>query len=196
MASQYNARVKTPQTDAWLLKYSGEHLLHEIKMFRWLAGNIKPMGTYEYENDAMVESFVLHLRNLIMFFCFPESNGDDVVAGDFCHDPSKWPATESTVLKDARLRANKELSHLTSVRKNKGDPDKEWNVASLVGEIDSLAKRFAANASPKKLSPDVIELINAPDSGLMAVLGKHAAMSNVASNTMTYGSTPAKSIST
>jgi hypothetical protein len=179
--------MKTLQKDAWLIKYSSEHLLHELKMFRSLAGSIKSQ-TDAYLHDAMVESFLLHLRNLIMFFCFPESDVDDVVAADFVDNPTGWPAAESTVLKDARMRANKELTHLTSSRRNKGDPDKEWDVATLGNEINLLAKRFAADASPNKLSPNVIELINTSNDQIMAVLGRHASMSNTTSSSLTYTS--------
>jgi hypothetical protein len=33
--------MKTPQTDEWLTKFSGEHLFHELKMFWWLNENIR-----------------------------------------------------------------------------------------------------------------------------------------------------------
>src|SRR5260370_11544111 len=59
--------MKTQQTDKWLTDFSGEHLFHELKMFWWLAGNIKP-DMDAYLHDALLESFVVHLRNLIDFF--------------------------------------------------------------------------------------------------------------------------------
>jgi hypothetical protein len=187
--------MRTPQTDPWLIQYSGEHLLHELKMFRWLAGHINSQQD-AYLHDAMVESFLLHLRNLIMFFCFLESDIDDVVAADFFDNRSKWTPTEPAALKDARERANKELTHLTSRRRNKGATDKDWDVAGLFNEIDLLAKKFASDASPNKVNPNVIELIMVPNNDVATVLGKHASMSNTTSSTLSYtsqsGSGPSK----
>ena len=47
---------------------SGEHLLHELKMFWWLVEAI-PFQKDGYMHGAMLESFFVHLRNLIWFFC-------------------------------------------------------------------------------------------------------------------------------
>jgi hypothetical protein len=53
-------------TDEELTKYSGYHLLYELKMFWWLTGALSYMEGYLH--DAVLESWVVHLRNLILFF--------------------------------------------------------------------------------------------------------------------------------
>ena len=58
---------------AELTKYSGEHLLHEFTMFWWLSGAVSYMEGYM--QDALLESWVVHLRNLINFFCRPGAPG-------------------------------------------------------------------------------------------------------------------------
>src|ERR1039458_1680695 len=132
-------------TDEELTKYSGEHLLHEFKMFWWLTGAISYMDGYMH--DALLESWLVHLRNLIPFFCHGRSDTDDVIAEDFLDNPGDWSQTESTTLKTARERANKELSHITGKRKYTGETDKDWDVVGLFREIEDIAKKFASKAS-------------------------------------------------
>src|SRR5207244_111446 len=150
--------MKPRASDAWLLQYSGEHLLHELKMFWYLVEAI-PSQKDAYLHDATVESFVQHLRNLIWFFCKKAQFDDDVTAADFLDDPREWKERESPTLQAARLRANKELNHLTRDRKNLGDPLKDWKIGELFQEIAGVAKKFDAKASDKKLHPDVRALL-------------------------------------
>lgn len=173
--------MKTPRSDDWLNKFSGEHLFHELKMFWWLNENIK-LQQDEYMKDAMVELFVFHLRNLIDFF-YPRKNvqDSDVVATDFIDISSGWisPSSITTSLEAARKRADKELSHLTAERKDEGDPTKLWEVGVLFAEIKGLAENFAAKASHKKLDSKVRELVNSPPDRVIAVLAANARSSNV-----------------
>jgi len=182
--------MKTPQTDEWLTRFSGEHLFHELKMFWWLNENIK-LQKDEYMKDALVELFVLHLRNLIDFF-YPRQNAQDsdVIASDFIDIASGWasPSSITDSLKAARRRADKELSHLTADRKDEGDPTKPWEVGALFTEIKGLAKTFAAKASPKKLDCKVRELIDAPSNKVIHVLGAYAHSSNITLDRTNYDS--------
>jgi hypothetical protein len=150
-----------------LTKFSGVHLLYELKMFWWLTGAISYMDGYMY--DALLESWVVHLRNLINFFCRPRDR-DDVIAEDFFDNPSAWSQSESGTLKNARVRADKELSHITEKRKYAGEKDKDWDVAGLFREIVDIARRFASQASEAKLHSDVKQLLGADPSEVMIVL--------------------------
>jgi len=60
--------------------------------------------------SALLESFGIHLRNLIDFFYTSRLKPDDVIAEDFCPG---WSETISGTLKAAKEGANKEISHLT-----------------------------------------------------------------------------------
>ena len=75
--------------------------------------------------DIIFRYFGIHLRNLIDFLFTPpgEEHPDDVIAADFC--PS-WNEAISVKLDAARVRANKEVSHLTPLRKAGFDPTKPW----------------------------------------------------------------------
>jgi hypothetical protein len=142
----------TPLSNAQLTDYSAEHLLYELQLFVW-AG--RELGRREVQGplrSALIESFVIHLRNLVDFFFTARGHDDDVVAADFYPD---WNKAISARLKDARERANRELSHLTLGRKSGLHPDKSWDVGGLFQEIHEVAMCFATGASPQKLSPEV-----------------------------------------
>jgi hypothetical protein len=156
-------------TNEELTKYSGEHLLHELKMFWWLTGAMSYMDGYMH--DALLESWVVHLRNLILFFCHGKRNADDVIAKDFIDNPSEWSLSESKPLETARERANKELSHITEKRKYTGEKGKDWDVAGLFQEIHDTAKKFVSKASAAKLHSDVRRLLDAARPEVMVVLG-------------------------
>lgn len=155
-------------TNEELTKYSGAHLLYELKMFWWLTGAITYMEGYMH--DALLESWVVHLRNLINFLCRPPDK-DDVIAEDFFDDPAAWSRNESDKLKTGRERANKELSHVTEQRKYTGEKDKGWDVDGLFREIWDIAREFASRASGAKLHSDVRQLLRAARPELMIVLG-------------------------
>ena len=79
----------------------------------------------------------------------------------------QWKPTEPQVLTDARTRANKDLNHLTQRRKSGTPKDKEWDTATFLGAIDTVARDFAANASPKKLHPKVFDFLKEPARSLV-----------------------------
>ena len=168
--------------DDWLTNFSSKHLFHELKMLWWLHQSIPPEDKTQpedaYLRDALVESFVLHLRNLIHFFCLPRDR-DDVIAEDFFDDPARWSKSKPLVLKDARLRADKELSHLTAMRKDEGDPQKPWDIGGLFREIAGLAENFVANASQNKLHAKVRDLVTTPEHLVVTFLATHSHRSNV-----------------
>jgi len=145
-------------TDEELTKYSGYHLLYELKMFFWLTGELSYVEGYLH--DAMLESWVVHLRNLINFFCRPRHR-DDVIAEDFFGNPGAWSRSESKTLETARLRADKELSHITQKRKDADDKERGWNIAGLSQEVWDIATKFASQASQAKLHSDVRQLLAA-----------------------------------
>src|SRR5580692_6524589 len=152
--------ARIPYTDQQLLDYSEEHLLYELHMFWWVAKNLPPDKGFQL--SALLESFAIHLRNLIdFFFTLPsEARKDDLVAADFFDSPSAWnPGTIPKLLTDAHERANKEISHITYKRKGETDPTKPWPVGELFKEIRALATKFAAGASAKKLHPSVLMLL-------------------------------------
>lgn len=165
-------------TDEKLLKYSGEHLLHELTML-WELARALPGREGSTETSALVESFGIHLRNLIDFF-YREGRDDDVTAQDFLDATTVWKPSEPALLKGAHKRANKELSHLTQARIDGNPAEKAWDTLGLFKQIEVVAKDFAAKASHKKLHSKIREFLEVPPVKLMAWIGDNSPRLNVA----------------
>jgi len=164
--------------DDKLLEYSGEHLLHELTML-WELAQTLPRRKASTETSALVESFGIHLRNLIDFFYRP-GRLDDVTAQDFLDATTVWNPSEPASLTNAHRRANKELSHLTQTRKSGTPPEKEWDTIGLAREIEAIAKDFAAKASDRKLHFKVREFLQIPATKLKVWIGDNSPRLNVA----------------
>lgn len=184
---------RTIRPDNELLAYSEEHLLYELHMLHWVTETISKTGK-GFLLSALLESFAIHLRNLIDFiYTSPgDARDDDAIAADFYDPPSGWkPAAMSAALDAAKVRANKEVSHLTYTRKSGMAPDKPWAVGALFKEVQDVARRFAVGASPTKLHPKVVEWLNA-SLVQIAVLSASAstATTNTAVGVLSSSSTP------
>jgi hypothetical protein len=133
-------------SDAELVAYSGEHLLYEWQLFLFTRKELSEEIKVAMRR-VLIESFVMHLRNLIDFF-YTTGQDDDVVAADFCPG---WNERISDKLREAKARANKELNHLTLKRKDGTDPSKAWDIDGLFREVHVVAKAFVSKTSPAKL---------------------------------------------
>jgi hypothetical protein len=144
-------RLDTTMTDDELKEYSGIHVHYELRML-WEAAQALTSGRHDGPiHNALIESFAIHLRNLTEFFYDKPTKGY-VRAQHFLDDPKAWQANHrmTPTLRQARDKANDEVSHLTEGRKPPGQ-QQGWNILTLVKEIQAVAKLFAAQASPAKL---------------------------------------------
>ncbi len=110
----------------------------------------------------LVEGFALHFRTVIDFL-FPGVNPKctDIVAGDFCQ-PGVWSQNVSTMsksLKTARMRANKEIAHLTSDRSLLTDSSRVWDYKQLSLEVTPILRLFSQQADVDKLGDQVCSFI-------------------------------------
>jgi hypothetical protein len=64
-------------------------------------------------------------------------------------------------LRDARERASKEISHLTTFRREPKDDSKKWFFLTLMRDVENILRIFVENASPSKLNGSVVDLVNA-----------------------------------
>ena len=145
------------------LAYSKEHVFHEVQMLfytRTLLLNNSWDESRKLLKNAIIESFVIHLRNLITFL-YPTKNpwDMDVYAKDFFSDPNKWEEVIPKSLEKARERANKEVGHLTTERIIGAPPEKDWLVAELTEEILPILKSFCDRADKGKLDMVVSNLL-------------------------------------
>jgi hypothetical protein len=149
-----------------LSRYSCEHLTYEIKMLMALVNSPIPERDDESVSQwahrmAGIESFGLHLRNLIEFF-YPSANGgkgrnNDVMATDFLSSQKLPLITEK--LKEARERANKELVHLTTARQFGIRATKTWRLDSL-DDLKKILSEFAEKTDGNRLSKETKDIIN------------------------------------
>jgi hypothetical protein len=93
--------------------------------------------------DAWLEAFLIHVRNLIDFFIGPSRKGlDDIVAEDFFADPNTWArGVQRDGLDKVRARIGRKLAHLTYHRLVDRDG---WNPRDLVERLLVLRNRFNA----------------------------------------------------
>ncbi len=170
--------TKPTMSDQQLLDYSREHLLHELSML-WELAEILPQRKASTETSALVESYGIHLRNLIDFF-YREGQGDDVTAWDFMDATTSWvPGNRPLSLAKAQDRANKELSHLTQARVSGAPPEKRWDTGGLLKDVEEIAKTFAAKASQKKLHAKVREFLLLPPERTQKWIADNVTHSNV-----------------
>lgn len=102
-----------------LLKIS-HHLWYEFIMFLFLADMMrKGLSPSSIKNNAYLESFALHVRNLIDFLYNDKPQDDDVYAGHYFQTAKDWITIRPQItklLEKSKKRANKEISHLTYTR--------------------------------------------------------------------------------
>lgn len=173
-------------SDEQLFDYSGEHLLYELEIFEYIVTNFPTEASFQL--SVFLESFAIHLRNLIDFFYVSpgEAREDDIVAGDFFDVPDKWnPGALLAILEAARHRANKEVSHITYKRKSATDKTKPWFVSELFREVNAVARRFVGEASRNRLHPEVVRFLTTPKAVASAML---VGASTTSSNTVVIDS--------
>jgi len=159
-----------PFPDPYLLEYSAEHLKYEFDMFSWL-GRVCGNATVQIGaptaadatrlNNVLIESFAVHIRNVIDFLYIDTPQPTDVVAADFL-PAGAWGKIRppiSVTLEAARKRANKEIAHLTTSRIAGGPPEKGWDFSGLTSEVRPLLQLFVANALGTRCSGAVADAI-------------------------------------
>lgn len=148
--------MKTSElNDVQLLNYFCEHVRYEIKILLnvTLAINKKLMVPIGLESTP-VESFAIHLRNLITFLYPYKKRDNDVCATDFFLAKESWERVRpdlNSVLKVAKARADKEVGHLTTLRQAGTPETKAWDVIKLSAEIMPIVKLFCDSADKVNL---------------------------------------------
>jgi len=110
-----------------------------------------------------IEAFVIHLRCLINFLYPLRVDEDDILAKHFFSNQEEWDLEKPTIttpLIEARTRANKEVGHLTKMRKAIADPGKPWAINELTDEIIPILKRFCDLADKNKLDVKISTLLS------------------------------------
>jgi hypothetical protein len=148
------AMPKTATTMQWDAKGASHHLGYEIQMFFGMVSLLRAWAKLSnpgMDGNAFLESFVIHLRNLVdFFFPRPNSRSTDITVGNFFEGSGKsWvPPAGSFLLQDAaalqklRKRADREIAHLTLHRLYVAPAEKPWDREKLASEIHLLVTEF------------------------------------------------------
>ena len=180
-----NQKKRIRLSDSDLQSYAAEHFVYELEMLFGTASLFASMPPTPVLKDAVLESFLLHMRSLVSFFYPVSVKPDDVIADDFCGPPNAWRSQrpqQSRVLETALTRAHKELAHLTQGRIAGTPANKIWDLETLSIELKSVTEKFIAIALPQRLdrsaAAKILALLNPPSatnvstpSSLIAVAG-------------------------
>jgi hypothetical protein len=138
------------------LKKASEHLHYELGMLNSVAQamvmNFAGAGVL---NNAMLESFAVHVRSLIFFLFTENAKPDDVLAIHFVSDPAAFETArgvKSEILKNGQSRAGKEVAHLTYERLKVTAETKPWRFVEIATELNRVMKIFLQHADQSKLS--------------------------------------------
>lgn len=146
-----------------LYEYFAEHFRYEVVMLLHATRGIRQKLSIAKGFEYMpVESFAIHLRNLINFLYPYAPHDDDVCAKDFFIREENWEEIRpvlSEVLKIAKKRADKEVGHLTTLRQAGTPESKVWDVDGLTAELMPLIDFFCKSADKVKRDLDVKHLL-------------------------------------
>jgi len=138
-----------------LMEYFSEHVRYEIQMLLNATEAISKQQLIANGLEYMpVESFAIHLRNLITFLYPNAQRDDDVCAKDFFATIGKWEQIRpmlAKILESAKIRADKEVGHLTTSRLAGTPAAKIWDVNGLSREIMPILKLFCDSSDKVKL---------------------------------------------
>ena len=149
--------VRDPQT----MQAASHHLLYEWWMLQetaaWLASHAVRTPS---EQNAQLESFCLHVRNLLDFF-YPELRGHqarygDVIAQDFIRS-TEWEAARpplAPALERIGIRVDKQLAHLTYARLRTTESASTWDFLHITAAVSQVVQDFIHLAEPSLLSAD------------------------------------------
>ncbi len=137
-----------------------EHVAYEIdRLFAthgMLVGDVVQPGTAPH--DAVLESFAVHLRNLIEFLYGPRKFENNAIAEDFFADPARWRALSGTKPEDldrAQKQGHKQIAHISFERVG---ADKRWYVGALTERLHEVVRAFLDNADEDRIGPELRDL--------------------------------------
>lgn len=136
------------------------HLKYEFEMLLATARLIEAGGMPIDLGNAVLESWVLHVRNFIDFFYSPKLK-DDIVISDFLRGENwrnEFPAI-SRNLEEAKERANKEMAHLTYSRIGKTQEEKLWAVGQLTNQLVERMETFADLVGDNEIASSLKSLL-------------------------------------
>jgi hypothetical protein len=136
---------RKPRTDEEL-RQATDLLYWEIWMFQSLVqGMASGIAGESVINNALLESFGIHVRGLIWFFDADSPRKDDVIAEDFLPLSDTWQVArpkKTAVIEEAKSRADKKIAHLTYARLKVSQEQKPWEFLQIHDDLNKAIERF------------------------------------------------------
>jgi hypothetical protein len=112
-----------------------EHVFYEMWQLVFLVDKRCPITGF---NNAILESRLTHVRNLLDFFEHPPTPNDDMLCSHFGFSSSRV-----NIEQKYRDRLNKDLSHLTYSRTRRGRSEKPWPHKEVILPLLKRCRSFA-----------------------------------------------------
>ncbi|MBN2589522.1 MAG: hypothetical protein JXA96_06655 [Sedimentisphaerales bacterium] len=151
------------------LQKASEALYYEIMMLNNCASSLSECSKNrilfsQFTVNILIESFCVHLRNLIEFFGKKKTDSDRITNEHFLPE-SVNVSYPYNLKKKYSGKVNNLLSHLTFHRLSYPINQKEWNLNQIANEVNEDIIQFYNKADKHLLCPKIIEYINAFQSG-------------------------------
>ncbi len=150
-----------------ILKRTAEHVYYEVLMLHfttmYLGKILNPPTSHRYLVNTILESWGMHLRNLLDFFYISTAQRykDDVLAEDYVSDlrQFKRQRTKAKVFSHIKKRVAKQFAHLTYHRNVYNRRTKPWQCAKIYNQISPTIVAFY-NSLPNNMKrwPHFVEL--------------------------------------
>lgn len=137
------------------LREDSHHVLYEMEQ---MAGAVERLAGLraagqsgpEVDENALLESVVLHARGLIEFVYSDHPRADDVVASDFL---PTWPDVRPPMtdfLKEVKRRTDKEMMHITRAR-SIAEQLRGWSYGKVHNELSVVLAEFIVRVPATKV---------------------------------------------
>jgi hypothetical protein len=155
---------RTPSSDE--IRQLSEHLSYEVEMtfglIELLLGSMFWDPRWRLALNAQVESFTIHVRQLIAFFWNDDPRKGDAIAADY-FSPGEWERLrpkQPPVIDDAVYRKiGWGVAHLTYGRARSTVEDKQWAFVEIGQALVPAVLCFLDNVDRSKLEPEQYNLM-------------------------------------
>ncbi|HEY4516393.1 MAG TPA: hypothetical protein VJG64_00440 [Candidatus Paceibacterota bacterium] len=149
------------------LRRSAEHVCYEISMLHFTTQYMSEIPSHalsvnRYLPNALLESWCVHLRNLLDFFYTQaaERYNDDMVAEDYVSDLRQFKRQRAKVkLPALKKRIAKQIAHLTYHRNVYNKKTKPWHYRDIYGKLKpTISAFYDALPDHRKKWPHFVQL--------------------------------------
>jgi|GEM_PF-2317965 len=143
--------MSNAKPDGDTLKKAFQHVRYEAWMLKQTSRMLPSFPNLQEPCDrAVLESFVIHTRNLLDFLY--KGEGKNYIAAEHFINADVWRAQrpkQTRLLRDAYKRANNDVAHLTYTRLENSKSDNPWPIPEITKEILEAYAVFEKLVQPK-----------------------------------------------